>query len=148
MALLTEDIKKRFTEIGKQTYEKDPTVVAKLHDPFTEATWYLIEYNIENDTGYGFRTGVDVEGDGDWGYFSMQELEEMELEVQLDITFTECLFSEVAPEEYMIANDIPFPSPKIECQDYPEYEEYQHRLAEINEMRREQEADRLDGWER
>lgn len=44
MKLITEELKKRFLEIGDQSETKNPLIVAKFFDPVGSATWYATEY--------------------------------------------------------------------------------------------------------
>src|SRR6186713_2035591 len=44
MELLTDQLKARFAEVGRQDEVKDPIVIAKFFAPSGEATWFATEY--------------------------------------------------------------------------------------------------------
>ncbi len=52
---------------------KDKLIVVKLFTPWSNWTWYVIEYDGE-DTCWGFVKGLDAE----FGYFSLKELQSLE----------------------------------------------------------------------
>ena len=74
MKLLTEQLIKRFEEVGSQENEKDPIVIAKFFNPAGAGTWYATEYNKENKIFFGY---VSIFGDhnDEWGSFNRKELE-------------------------------------------------------------------------
>ncbi|NCD40591.1 MAG: DUF2958 domain-containing protein [Bacteroidia bacterium] len=84
MKLLTEELKKRFKEVGDQSEEKDPIVVAKFFNPTGAGTWYATEWDEENKCFYGY---VSLFGDHNdkWGAFSLAELEEFKGQFGLGI---------------------------------------------------------------
>ncbi len=78
---MTEELKKRFAEIGDQSMEENPLVIAKLFDPMGSATWYATQYDPETDVCFGYVSGqvYDPEGRFDqWGTFSIGELESIQ----------------------------------------------------------------------
>ena len=80
MRLLTDTLKQRFKEVGKQG--SNPLVIAKFFDPFGSATWYATEYDPETNVCYGYVTGLIED---EWGYFSIDELEASRREVSMVI---------------------------------------------------------------
>lgn len=74
---------------------EDKIIHAKLFTPWTSWTWYVIEFDGENQC-FGFVKGLDAE----FGYFSLRELESIEgpfgLKVERDIYF-----------EPMVVGDMP-----------------------------------------
>lgn len=81
MKLLTKDLEKRFKEIGSQENEKDPIVIAKFFNPCGAGTWYATEYDPETKTFFGYVKLLEDE----WGYFSLEELENINLPLDLKI---------------------------------------------------------------
>ena len=65
---------------------EDKTIHAKFFTPWSNWTWYVIEFDGENQC-FGFIKGLDAE----FGYFSLRELESVEgpfgLKVERDIHF-------------------------------------------------------------
>ena len=98
MQLLTEELAKRFSEVGSQENEKDPIVIAKFFNPCGAGTWYATEYDPEEKIFFGY---VSIFGDwnDEWGYFSLTELESLKgpfgLGIERDIYFTETPSSKV-----------------------------------------------------
>lgn len=84
MKLLTKALEKRFAEVGSQEEVKDPIVIAKFFNPTGAGTWYATEWIPEDGVFFGF---VSIFGDhnDEWGYFSLAELEELELPLGMGI---------------------------------------------------------------
>lgn len=80
MKLLTDALKQRFKEVGRQG--KNPLVIAKFFDPFGSATWYATEYDPETNICHGYVTGLVHD---EWGGFSIDELEAFTREVSMTI---------------------------------------------------------------
>ena len=73
MELLTDALLKQFSEVGNQSEVEDPWVICTFFHPFCAWTRYATEYDPENRLFFGF-----VDGDfGEWGYFSLDELEDL-----------------------------------------------------------------------
>jgi hypothetical protein len=70
MPLLTDELRKRLPLIGATESEEDPMVICKFFTPWTNWTWYVIEFD-QADTFFGLVDGHEVE----LGYFSLQELQ-------------------------------------------------------------------------
>ena len=96
MKLLTEEIIKRFSEVGSQENEKDPIVIAKFFNPCGAGTWYATEYDPEEKIFFGY---VSIFGDwnDEWGSFSLEELEDLHyngMGIERDLHFKEKKISE------------------------------------------------------
>lgn len=98
MKLLTQELMKRFNEVGSQEDKKDPLVIAKFFNPTGIGTWYATEYDECHQEFFGY---VSLFGDhnDEWGYFSLRELESYKgafgLGIERDLYFQEQKFSEV-----------------------------------------------------
>lgn len=96
MKLITSELKQRFKEIGDQSEEKNPIVVAKFFDPAGSATWYATEFDSETNVCFGYVTGLAFD---EWGSFSIKELESIKrpfgLTIERDIHFNEVSFDEL-----------------------------------------------------
>ncbi len=98
MVLLTKELEERFKEIGEQRNTPDPVVIAKFFNPAGAGTWYATAYYPEDKLFFGY---VSIFGDhcDEWGYFSLQELEEfrglLDLEIERDLYCGEFPISEV-----------------------------------------------------
>ena len=98
MKLITKALKKRFEELGEQDVQ-DPIVVCKFFNPCGSATWYCTAYFPEDNTCFGYVTGL-VPGGDEWGYFSITELESvlcppLNVPIERDLYFDECVFSKL-----------------------------------------------------
>ena len=95
MKLLTKALEKRFAEIGRQENSRDPIVVAKFFNPTGAGTWYATEYYPDERLFFGY-TVIQV---GEWGYFSLDELESYRgrfgLGIERDLYWDETPASEV-----------------------------------------------------
>jgi hypothetical protein len=74
MRLMTNELEKRFAQVGSQENVKDPVIVTKFFNPQGSGTWYATEYDPKTQTFFGY---VSIFGDwnDEWGYFSLKELE-------------------------------------------------------------------------
>jgi len=101
MKLLTQELEKRFAQVGQQEDERDPIVVSKFFNPSGAGTWYATEYDPETKLFFGY---VSIFGDhcDEWGSFSLKELEEFRgrfgLSIERDLHFTEKRISEAEPK--------------------------------------------------
>jgi len=81
MKLLTEAIKKKLPK----TYSTEPlptdekVVQVKFFHPFSNWTWYAVEYDPKNRLFFGLVDGFEKE----WGYFLLDELERNKVERDL-----------------------------------------------------------------
>ncbi len=81
MQLMTKELEKRFAEVGSQEEVEDKLVIAKFFDPTGSWTWYATEYDPETRLFFGLVDGFEVE----WGYFSLDELQNQKLKFGLGI---------------------------------------------------------------
>ena len=100
MKLLTKKVLQRFEKVGSQQEVSDPIVIAKFFNPTGIGTWYATEYNPVDKIFYGY---VELH-EGEWGSFSLDELEsfrgQMGLSIERDRSFQEKRFSEVKVHQY------------------------------------------------
>ena len=89
MKLLTKELENKLPKLYETEGQKDKVVQAKFFSPFSSWTWYAIEYDQEKELFFGV-----VDGDFfEFGYFSLSELENNEIE--RDIYFEPKLLSEI-----------------------------------------------------
>ena len=89
MKLLTKELENKLPKLYETEGQKDKVVQAKFFSPFSSWTWYAIEYDQEKELFFGV-----VDGDFfEFGYFSLRELENNEIE--RDIYFEPKLLSEI-----------------------------------------------------
>lgn len=97
MRLMTEELERRFAEVGDQSQLKDPLVIAKFFNPCGAGTWYATEYDPETKVFFGY---VSIFGDynDEWGSFSLEELESylgpFRIGIERDLFFSEKPFSQ------------------------------------------------------
>ena len=86
MKLLTKQMKKSIPPIYAQDGNENPTVHAKFFTPWSHWTWYVTEFDGE-DQCFGLVSGHEDE----LGYFSLNELENLKgpfgLKVERDLYF-------------------------------------------------------------
>ena len=98
MKLMTKTLMKRFAKINSQEHVKDPLIVAKFFNPTGAGTWYATEFDPKSRTFFGY---VSIFGDhnDEWGYFSLDELEQYSgkfgLGIERDLYFKERRASQV-----------------------------------------------------
>ncbi len=97
MSLLNDELMARFKAIGGQEEETNPVCIAKFFLPSHSATWYAIAYYPDERNFFGYVTGLGVD---EYGYFSLDELEELRhplfgLPVERDEHFEEMKMSEI-----------------------------------------------------
>ena len=97
ITLINDELKAEFSRVGEQRDVKDPIVVAKFFTPVGSATWWAIAYYPEENICFGYVTGLFED---EFGYFSIDELEEIELppfglRIERDLYFTPCPISEI-----------------------------------------------------
>lgn len=94
MELLPEDLRKTLPKIYAQENRDDPFVYAKFFFPAGNWTWFVTEGEREGDDFLFF--GYVIGFVGEWGYFSLRELEEVRikgLSVERDLYFKSDKFS-------------------------------------------------------
>ena len=96
MELLTDTLRKRFQEIGRQDETTNPIIVTKFFNPTGAGTWYITEFYPEDQCVYGYVTGL---GYDEWGYISLLEIKAYKsplgIGIERDISFEEQRFLEV-----------------------------------------------------
>lgn len=85
MKLLTKEIEKRFKKVGSQQEVEDPIVVAKFFNPLGSEVWFATEYNPEMKAFFGYVSLVNDLACNEFGYFSLEELEGMNVGLGLGI---------------------------------------------------------------
>jgi hypothetical protein len=95
MELLDEALLKRFAEVGQQEMLDDPLIIAKFRHACGIGTWYAIEYDPKERMFFGY---VEI-FEGEWGYFSLDELESYQgrygLGIRRDMSWREKRASQV-----------------------------------------------------
>ena len=92
----TKELKRRFAELGDQDDKGDEAiVVCKYFTPWSNWTWYCLSYTPEDRTFFGLVEGFETE----FGYFSLEELEEIKgpagLRIERDLYWKERKIGEV-----------------------------------------------------
>ena len=102
MKLMTSSLEERFKEVGNQSEKEHPIIIAKYFNPVGSATWYATEYDPETKICYGYVKDLVPSPNGmfdEWGYFSISELESINLpfglKIERDIHFDEITFEEL-----------------------------------------------------
>ncbi len=97
MKLLTAELREKIPQIRSQENEDNPMVQAKFFTPWSSWTWYVIEFDGEDDF-FGYVDGHEAE----LGYFSLKELEEIQgpfgLGIERDIWFKPAPLSTIKAE--------------------------------------------------
>lgn len=106
MKLITPELAARFSEVKDQSEIKNPLVIAKFFNPAGAGTWYATEYDPETNICFGYVTNLVPDALGmfdEWGSFSVDELESLELpfglRIERDIHFEEIRFNELFKEK-------------------------------------------------
>lgn len=98
MKLLTQDLLKRFEQVGSQEDKSDPLVIAKFFNPTGAGNWYATEYDPKNKMFFGYVSIFNDDND-EWGYFSLTELESFKgqfgLGIERDLYFQETLSNKI-----------------------------------------------------
>lgn len=98
MKLLTGSIRASLPPLYSQENVKDPIVHAKFFTPWSNLTWFAMEYEPADGTFFGWVVGHEEE----LGYFSLDELESLRgpggIGVERDIHFTPKPLSRVKAE--------------------------------------------------
>jgi len=98
MKLMTKALEKRFAKVGRQEKVEDPIIIAKFFNPTGGGTWFASEYNPKDKIFFGY---ASIFGDhcDEWGYFSLEELEDYKgrfgLGIERDLHFTETKSSKI-----------------------------------------------------
>jgi hypothetical protein len=75
--LLTQADKTKLPKLYSQENIKDPVVYVKFFNPYGDGTWLATEFDGQ-DTFFGY---VKLHGDGELGYFSLRELENLKAQI-------------------------------------------------------------------
>ncbi len=100
MKLLTDDLIKRFAELGCQYAEVDYVIPTRFYDSLTGISYYPINYDPELNVCHG----IERDGKSDrWKYFNITELESegipsLGIGIKRDDNFKECNFSDLKIE--------------------------------------------------
>lgn len=98
MKLTTPELEELFQDYPLYSQEDadDTLIVARLFDPCSAATWYLLEYDPVEKIAFGYVTGLC---ENEFGYTSLIELESIErpfgLTIERDLYFVQKRLSEV-----------------------------------------------------
>ena len=90
MKLLTKELEKRIPLLyaTENIKTENKTVHIKYFTPDSNWSWFVVEYNPKDRIFFGFIQGLYPE----WGYFSLDELEQIKgplgLEIERDLHFT------------------------------------------------------------
>lgn len=94
MQLITKELKTKLPALYASENKADPIVICKFFAPWTNWTWYAIEFDGQ-DTFFGYVVGYDKE----MGYFSLSELQLIKgpfgLKIERDLYFEQQPLSEV-----------------------------------------------------
>lgn len=97
MKLLTAELRSHLPPLYSQEKNQDPVVHAKFFCPWSNWTWFATEGATDGDQFlcFGYVIGLEEE----WGYFSLNELEEVVgpggLTIERDLYFRPAPFSQV-----------------------------------------------------
>lgn len=97
MMMLTKEIEKSLPALyaTEKTPTTDKVLVVKYFTPWTNWTWYGVEYDPTDRLFFGWVVGLESE----WGYFSLDELESVTgpagLKIERDLHWKPCKFSEM-----------------------------------------------------
>lgn len=86
MKLITKEIEKKLLKspLYSQDGKKVKDVIVKFFNPCGSGTWYVVEGRKEDDGDWLFFGYVDLI-DGEWGYFTLSELQSVKLPFGLGI---------------------------------------------------------------
>lgn len=97
MMMLTKEIEKSLPKLyaTEKVPVSDKVLVVKYFTPWTNWTWYGVEYDPVDRLFFGWVVGFEKE----WGYFSLDELESVKgpfgLKIERDLYWTPRKFSEL-----------------------------------------------------
>lgn len=97
MKLITKEIAAKMPKFRAQENRRDPIVYVKLFCPWARATWWLTEYDKNENVAFGFAYLGD-EDMAELGYIDINELSEVSgpfgMQIERDIHFSEVPLSE------------------------------------------------------
>ena len=95
MKLMTKELMKMIPNLGATSEESDPMAYVKLFNPVGIGTWYICEYDPEDETCFG-QAELHFK---ELGYFSLKEIKELRLplgmKVERDLYFEPKRLSEL-----------------------------------------------------
>ena len=95
MKMLTKAIKAKLPPLYANEKVEDPTIQVKFFTPWSNWTWYGMEYDPEQRLFFGYVEGQENE----LGYFSLDELESIKgpfgLKIERDMYFDPCPLSKI-----------------------------------------------------
>lgn len=86
MQLLTDELRKEFEKFPLYSQDgkgKDSTVVCKFFMPVGRGTFYATEGSPQEDGDFLF-FGYIILFDNEWGYFTLSQLEEIKIPVEIE----------------------------------------------------------------
>lgn len=86
MKCLNKRLEDLFEKIGCQDGEVDPIFIARFYIPGTRVEWFVSEYDKKDNVFFGYASLFKDHND-EWGYISIEELENPGLNVMRDDTF-------------------------------------------------------------
>lgn len=107
--MMTKEIERKFKKIGRQEDVEDPIVVAKYFNPYGRSTWYATEFDPESRCFFGYVVGEWTEQEDEWGYFNLDELEQLRVKVfggrtglplERDLYFSMVPMSKACPDAF------------------------------------------------
>ncbi len=88
MKLMTKEIEKAIPKLYETEDDNEAKAQIKFFTPWSDWTWYGFEYDPDTRTFFGLVDGFEKE----WGYFSLDELQEvsgpMGLKIERDMHYT------------------------------------------------------------
>lgn len=104
---MIKELEEQFKKVGSQEDVRDPIVVCKFFNPTGIGTWFATEYNPKDKIFFGYVSFFGDHND-EFGYFSLQELEEycgpFGLGVERDLFFQPQPISKVMPKAVLDIN--------------------------------------------
>lgn len=82
MHLITKELEEKIPKLYETEHDEIKIAVIKYFNPCGAGTWYVIEYDPDDKLFYGF---VKIHDEGEYGYFSLEELESIKLPYGLKI---------------------------------------------------------------
>ena len=74
MELMTDELRKKFKEIGNQSDIENPIVIVKYFNPCGAGTWWITEFD-DKDNLFGYVTLGFGDACDEWGNISLTELQ-------------------------------------------------------------------------
>lgn len=98
MKLITKELEKKLPKLyaTEDIEAEDKVAIIKFFTPFSNWTWYGVEYDPEQGLFFGYVEGLENE----WGYFSLAEFEEINSGkpipvIECDLYFSPTKMSEI-----------------------------------------------------